>query len=265
MKNIWRKTMEIHIKRTVKAGNSSAVILPRAWLNQEVRVELVKKTPDIILADTLKIIKDYIELKDIIGIYLVGSYARGEEDETSDIDILAITNNIDREMIKVSNYNLLLVSSELLNQKLKQDLLPIGQMVREAMPLLNASYLYSINVEVTRKNIQWYLDTTKDKLNLIKRIIDKINNSKQIDNKLAYTLILRIRTLYIIKKIIENKPYSKNEFTKLINNISHGNNAYETYLDVKNDVKSKKSITKDEAERLYVYLKSQLEKIKKRI
>ena len=31
--------MEAQIKRAVKAGNSSAVILPRAWLNKEVRVE----------------------------------------------------------------------------------------------------------------------------------------------------------------------------------------------------------------------------------
>ena len=29
--------MESKIKKTVKAGNSSAVILPRAWLNKNVR------------------------------------------------------------------------------------------------------------------------------------------------------------------------------------------------------------------------------------
>ena len=38
--------MNMEIKKTVKAGNSSAVILPRAWLNQEVRVELVKKSQE---------------------------------------------------------------------------------------------------------------------------------------------------------------------------------------------------------------------------
>ena len=73
--------MEIQLKRAVRAGNSSAVILPKAWLNQEVRVELVKKTPEIILSDVIEIAKKYIELSSIIGIYLTGSYARGEEAE----------------------------------------------------------------------------------------------------------------------------------------------------------------------------------------
>jgi len=30
--------MEIEIKKAIRAGNSSAVILPRAWLSKEVRV-----------------------------------------------------------------------------------------------------------------------------------------------------------------------------------------------------------------------------------
>jgi len=89
--------MNMEIKKTVKAGNSSAVILPRAWLNQEVRVELVKKSQETILFDTINIAKKYMELKDIIGIYLAGSYARGEESKDSDIDILIISNNIDKD------------------------------------------------------------------------------------------------------------------------------------------------------------------------
>ena len=45
--------MEIQIKKTVKAGNSSAVVLPKSWLNQNVRVELIKKTPEIMLLDVI--------------------------------------------------------------------------------------------------------------------------------------------------------------------------------------------------------------------
>src|SRR3989338_1176258 len=138
--------MEIQIKKAVKAGNSSAVILPRSWLNKEVRIELIKKTPDTILLDVLQIIKEHISLEEVIGIYLAGSYARNEEDQNSDIDILVITSNIDKEMISHENYNILIVSSKLLEQKLKKDLLPIGQMIKEAKPLLNANYLDSIEV-----------------------------------------------------------------------------------------------------------------------
>ncbi|MBI2628722.1 nucleotidyltransferase domain-containing protein [Candidatus Pacearchaeota archaeon] len=257
--------MEIQIKKTVKAGNSSAVILPRAWLNREVRVELMRKTPEIILSDVIGILNKYIILNEVIGIYLVGSYARGEEDGNSDIDILVITHDIDKEIIKEGIYNILIVSSKLLEQKLNHDLFPIGQMIKEAKPLLNSNYLSQLEVNVTDRNIKWYLDTTEDKLNIIKKVIDntKRNKNKYINDKVAYTLILRIRTLHIIKKLLKNQDYSKKEFIKLINYISKGVNAYERYLAVKNNLEEKKGISIEEAERLYEYLEKQLAEVKK--
>ena len=111
--------MEIQIKKAIKAGNSSAVILPRAWLNKEVRVELIKKTPEMILNDVIEILRKNISLKWVIGIYLVGSYARQEQDENSDIDILVITDDIDKNMIEEGIYNLVIVSYQLLYQKLE--------------------------------------------------------------------------------------------------------------------------------------------------
>ncbi|OGJ15547.1 hypothetical protein A3K73_05150 [Candidatus Pacearchaeota archaeon RBG_13_36_9] len=258
--------MEVQIKKAVKAGNSSAVVLPRAWLDKEVRVELVKKTPETILYDALEILKKYIHLKSIIGIYLVGSYARGEEDKDSDIDVLIITDDIDREMIHEGIYNILAVSYQLVNQKLEENLFPVGQMIKEAKPLLNSSYLDSIKVRATKENVKWYLDTTEEKLGLIKKQIDyaRTKGKKQISDRIAYTLILRIRTLEIIKKLIQNRDYSKKEFIKLIKHISNGNNAYERYLASKNKEagKEESKIAIEEAERLHKYLEKDLKKVK---
>lgn len=252
--------MEVQIKKAVKAGNSSAVILPRAWLNRDVRVELVKKTPEIILSEIFSIVKDYADLKDIIGIYLTGSYARGEENKDSDIDILVVTKSLDREMISERNYNILIISSELLNQKLKHDLFPVGSMIKEAKPLLNSSYLDSIDIKITRENVKWYLDTTEAKLKIIKKIIDRMRkeNKKNLSDKIAYTLVLRIRTLHIIKKLMSNKKYSNKEFINIIRDISRGTNAYEAYLAVKNNLEEKNKISMEETERLYEYLKKEL-------
>ncbi len=259
--------MVVQIKKAVKAGNSSAVILPRSWLNKEVRIELIKKTPEIIICDVINIINKYLDLKDVIGIYLAGSYAMGEEDENSDIDILIVTNNTDKEMIKEGIYNILLMSSELLNQKLEKDLFPIGQMIKEALPLLNSDYLNSIKITVTKRNIDWYLKTTEEKIKMIKKIFEKIetNRNKYIDNKVIYTLILRIRTLYIIKKLIKNENYSKKDFIKLIERVSLGTNAYEKYLIVKNDLEDKDGVSLEEATKLYEFLKNQLEEINRLI
>lgn len=254
--------MEIHIKKTIKAGNSSAVILPRSWLDREVRVELIEKTPEKILVDTLRIIREHIDVDKIIGIYLVGSHARGDYDKDSDIDILVVTDDVDKEMISEGVYNILMVSSELLSQKLSQDLFPIGQMINEAKPLLNSSYLKPIKVKVTRKNISWYIDTTEDKLRLIKEAIDlSIKKNNPLSDTVAYTLVLRIRTLYIIEKLIKNQNYSKKEFLKLIKKISHSTAPYERYLAVKNNLEITDGLSIEEAERLYDYLKSQLAQV----
>jgi len=258
--------MEIQIKKTVKAGNSSAVILPRAWLNREVRVELIEKNPKKILEDTINIISRHIDIKEIIGIYLAGSYARNEEDEKSDIDLLVITKNINKEMISEGVYNILIISSKLLEQKLSDNLFPIGQMIKEAKPLINSSYIEDIKVNVTKKNVKWHIDTTDDKLKLIKEVIEKAKdkNQKFIYDRVIYTLVLRIRTLDIIKKLMENKDYSKKEFIKKVKSISGSVNAYESYLSVKNNLADKRKTKTEEAERLYDYLRLQLADIKKR-
>ncbi|MDO8508161.1 MAG: nucleotidyltransferase domain-containing protein [Nanoarchaeota archaeon] len=257
--------MEIQIKKTIKAGNSSAVVLPRAWLNKEVRVELIKKDNKTILFDVLDIIKEHIEFGEIIGIYLTGSYARGEEDANSDIDILVITRNLDKEVISEGMYNILIVSSKLVEQKLKQDLLPIGPMLKEAKALLNSAYLELIDVIVNKNNVSPYIETTENKLKIIKEIIEKIKkkSKKNLSDKIAYTLVLRIRTLYIIKSLIEKNNYSKKDFIKIINNTSRGKTAYEGYLAVKNNQEDEARININEAERLYDYLKIQLGDIKK--
>ena len=256
--------MEVQIKKAIKAGNSSAVILPKSWLNQEVRVELLKKTPEIILSDIIHIVKNYINFKDIIGIYLTGSYARNEEDKNSDIDILIITRNIDKEMISEGIYNILIISSELMTKKLKKDLFPIGQMIREAKPLLNANYLSQIKIKITKRNVEWYIKTTGDKLRIIRQVLDlaKQKNKKYVDDVVSYTLVLRIRTLHIISKIIRNEEYSKEDFMKIIKKVSKGPNAYERYLAVKNNSEEKNGISAIEAERLYEYLKNELANIK---
>ena len=64
------------VRKIVRVGNSAGVVLPREWLNGTAKVELVRKPLDI-KGDILKILEPYLE--DISGIYLVGSYARGEQ------------------------------------------------------------------------------------------------------------------------------------------------------------------------------------------
>jgi len=256
--------MEAILKKTIKSGNASAVVLPKAWLNKKVKIELIDKTLETILYDILDIVKSKIEFSDIIGIYLVGSYARKDLSDSSDIDILIISEKTDREIIKEGDYEIIIISLELLNYKLKENLLPIGTMLKEAKPLLNRNFLKKIKIIVTKRNIKWYLETTKDSLKIIKNSIDIIEKNKpkgKLSDAVAYSLILRLRTLYMIDCLINNKSYNKNEFIKLIINIAGSLIAYERYVYAKYNKENKRELSLKEGKMIYSYIKGYLQKI----
>lgn len=256
--------METILKKTIKSGNASAVVLPKAWLDKRVRVDLVDKTPETILYDVLDIVKPSISLSEIIGIYLVGSYAREEQTNLSDIDILIISEKTDKELIKKENYEIMIVSLGLLKYKLKENLLPIGTMLKEAIPLLNNNFIRELKIEVTKKNINWYLKTTKGRLRIIKNSIAMIERKKpdgKLSDAIAYSLILRLRTLYMIEHLINNKRYNKDEFIKLTKEISGSLTAYDRYIYSKSNKDSKRELPLNEGKRLYIYLKEYLQKI----
>jgi predicted nucleotidyltransferase len=260
--------MEIISRKAIKSGNASAVVLPKSWLNKNVKVELVDKNKETILHDVLDIIKSEINLSEIIGIYLVGSYARGDNEYASDIDILIISEKTDRELIIKEGYEILIVSLNLLNYKLNENLLPIGTMLREAQPLLNNKFLKEINVNVTKKNVKWYLETTKDSLKIIKSSIDRIENKKpdgKLSDAIAYSLILRLRTLYVIDCLKNKKAYNKTEFIELTKKISGSSKAYERYVYSKSNKDNKRELLLSEGKKTYMYLKEYLQKIEKSI
>ena len=89
------------------------------------------------------------------------------------------------------------------------------------------------------------------------------NSDEKINDNVLYTLVLRIRTLHIIQKLIEDQVYSKKALVKLIIGVSGSGSAYESYLRIKNNEKEKYLTTKEEAEKLLSYLKKQLSDIKK--
>ena len=255
--------MEIILKRTIKSGNSSAVVLPKSWLDKKVKVELVDKSLETILYEVLDIVKPNIDLSEIIGVYLVGSYAREEYDDESDIDILIITEKTDK-IIKKGYYEIMMVSLNLLNYKLKENLLPIGTMLIEAKPLLNNNFLKEIKIKVTKKNIRWYLETTEDRLKIINKSIDRIEKNKpngKLSDAISYSLILRLRTLYMIECLTNNRIYDKTKFIKLTKEISGSLTAYNRYIYAKNNKENKRELPLNEGKRLYEYVKGYLQKI----
>jgi predicted nucleotidyltransferase len=246
------------IRPVVRIGNSSGVILPKSWLNQEAKIELITKNPSDILSDVLKIIENKIPLNKILGVYLTGSYARNEENAESDIDILIITNDINKS-IKKGRYEILVISKENLENMLNKNIMPILPMLKESKPLLNETLIEELKkTKLNKKNIKWHIDTTKFAIGENKFIIEtsKKLKSSNIDDGVAYSLVLRLRGVYIIDCLRKNKLWSNNELIDIIKKITGSKLAYERYKYIKDEKgRGKEILPIIEAERLLDYVK----------
>ena len=189
----------------MRVGNSAGVILPKDWLSGKARVELVEK-PLNIKRDVLEILDPYLD--DIQGIYLVGSYARKEQTEKSDIDVLVITEDINKK-ISEGEYEIMFVSRNAVEKQIEENALPIIPMLREAEVVINPMLIKEIrNSELTYKNIGFHINTTKSALKTIKEAIGLCRQSNCSD-ALAYSLALRFREAYIVECLIKDKMWSK--------------------------------------------------------
>lgn len=249
------------IKPIVKLGNSACVLLPRAWIDGKARIELIEKPLDI-KKDIFEILSPYLE--DILGIYLIGSYAREEQTKKSDIDVLVITNKTDKRIEK-GKYEIMLVSKKLVEEKMKKNIFPLLPMMIEAKPLLNSSLIEQYkDTKLTKKNLKWHIDTTKSAMNVVKEFI---NLAEDIDKKVvdaaSYSLVLRLRTIYIINCLRKGKLWNKKEFLNLIKKISGSLIVYERYLDSKHNNSKEYKLPIEEAKKLMDYNNKEIREIEK--
>ncbi|MFW5847117.1 MAG: nucleotidyltransferase domain-containing protein [Nanoarchaeota archaeon] len=249
------------IKPIIRVGNSSGVVLPKEWLNGKAKVKLIEKPLDI-KKDILEILDPFFE--SIKGIYLCGSYARQEQTEKSDVDFLIITSNVNKR-IQQGIYNAILISEQELERQLRENALPVLQMLKESKVLLNKQLIEDYRkIPLTNKNIKWHLDTTKSAMKIVKKKIELYKELEEpIDASAVYSLILRLRTLYIIECLNKNKKYNNKDFLKIIKNNVGNLNAYEVYSNVKNNKDSKKTISLKESEALRKLVLTKLKKIEK--
>jgi predicted nucleotidyltransferase len=245
------------IKNTIRVGNSAGVLLPKEFLNTQVKIIL---QPLDIEKDILEILLGEKILKDVMGVYLIGSYARREQTIESDIDVLAITNNLNKR-IKKGKYDILLVSKEIVDKKMEKNIFPLLPMIIEAKPIINQELLKEyIKNPLSQKNLKWHIDTTKSAMKVVEKSIElsKEMAVKEGDGS-AYSLILRLREIYIADCIKKGRIWNKNEFLKIIKEIAGSLNAYEGYLRVKTNKKMEDKLPLEEAKKLHDYI---LKKIK---
>jgi predicted nucleotidyltransferase len=201
----------------------------------------------------LNILEDY--LQNVKGIYLAGSYARNEQTTESDVDVLVVTNKIDKK-IKRGKYELLLISEKSLKEALENNVLPILPMLREAKIFLNEELIENYKKTfLTKKNLKWHVETTKSALELNKKAIElHLEENKSISDNIVYSLILRLREIYLVECLINNKKYTTKNFLKLLRQLTNSVEMYKSYICSKNNHNAEKIVSVEEAKKVYDYI-----------
>ena len=218
------------IKIAREVGTSAGVLLPRKLLGATIKITVLEEAPNPLI-DSLGILERCNVTDDVLGVYLVGSYSRGDNGLGSDVDVLVITQGTTK-IINEGKYNLTLISKEDLEKSLKENFIYYYPMIVEAKTLLNKGLIEDYKkILIEKKDFNSFLTDTQEMIKKIKEMIDsdvRLKN-KNTGDSVSYSLVLRLRTLYIFDKLKKGKLWLNKEFMGLINK-----KIYERYVYVKN-------------------------------
>src|SRR3989344_8231409 len=240
-------------KKVVKSGNGGAVWVPKAWLGEEVVVILPEK-PRL---DVRERIIHQLEphLKDIVSVSLYGSYARGEQTQGSDVDVLVITQ--EKKHLHIQGLDILSISLHQLQKAIVKYPVLYYHIIQEAQPLVNSPVLQELKkTKVTYKNFKNYLHETKEHLHSNKELVelDKLDGDMLRSTSVAYSSLLRLKGFYIIDCFVKKKVFTSAGFKQWL--ITHGlekrefDSAYAIYCGVRDGIAQKTRISIATAEKM---------------
>ena len=216
-----------------KWGNSAGVLLSRELEGKQVKVILIDRTMEI-KKEIFDILKDYLE--DTIGIYLVGSYARDEQQEDSDIDILVISDKIKKEFSS-GRYNISIYPLNDIKKAIEKNPVMIMPRILEAKTIINPLVLEELKkIKLKKECFNKFFSETKKIIGINKEMI---KNEEDVPVEVIYSLMLRLRGIFIIKSIIKQKIYSNEDFmTFLKRELPNYHELYVSYQDYRDNKKT---------------------------
>ncbi|MAG07760.1 hypothetical protein CMI46_03000 [Candidatus Pacearchaeota archaeon] len=127
---------KVFYRRAIKVGNSSGVLLPKALLDADVRVAVIRP-PRNIKKDSMKILTPILE--HILGVYIINQTPKKAE-------LLAISTNINQHMTK-GQYEIDVVPLNHLKKSLKEKP-ETKEKIKKAKTVINAKLLSEIRKEI---------------------------------------------------------------------------------------------------------------------
>ncbi len=246
-------------KNVVRFGNAAMIVMPKSWLGRNVLV-ISKQKP--LVEDILEKLEPY--LTDIEGVFLYGSYARNEQESNSDIDLLVVSNK--KLNFNYSKYDINVKSLEDIKNAIKNNPL-YSLVIKEAKPILNNALLEELKKLDIKKDFKWIIETTESSLKIIKEFID-LENDDFNNYNCIYSLVLRLRGMYMIKCIKENMIYSNKNFKRFIMdggiNKDLFNELYQIYRAIRDKRLIKSKVHKKGVKEIYLILEKLIEDEKRK-
>ncbi len=248
------------IRIVTEVGNGAHIFAPREWLNEKVLVVRIEKKS--INEEILKMLSP--NLDKIICILLYGSYARGENEKDSDVDILVVA----KEKFKIknrSNFEFTIIQEDSLINSIKINPIMMYSIFREAKALINGGYLEKLQKERIKFKLFYpFIKTTKESIKSSEELIELDKKIGKIaSNSVIYSLILRLRGVFIVESMLNNKKYSNQLFKNwvLTNCDINYDSIYQVYRSIRDGIKSKDKISIAEEEVLLSFLKEKIKKL----
>lgn len=248
-------------------GNGSIVYTPKKWVGERVTV-ILEREPVNVKESVMKELQPF--LHHVKGVFLYGSFARKEQTENSDIDVLVVADK-KFKLEKKGRIEFIVIEEEMLEKELKgKDPFYFCQILREAEPILNEELLEKLKkIKINKKNFKWLLEESESALRIAEGFLklDKMQGKKELDSTaVIYTLILRLKRIFLVQCIMKNKKYSNKEFTSFIQKKGLTKELVEKFLEVyrneRDEKKIKKSVSVEEAGKLYEIAKKELKEMK---
>ena len=250
------------IKIAKEFGNGAHIFVPKEWAGEQVIV--IKKPKKSIKERIIEILEPYFE--DIIGAYLYGSYAREEQKEDSDIDLFIVTNK--KMKIKEKGFEINCIEEKSIGKAFKIEPLIMYSIISEAKVIINSKFLEELKNKYKPKlsDFKEYFDSCKRLIEINKTALQNKNKEEYISGEaVPYSLVLRLRGIFIIRCLLQGKKYSHKEFINWIRKklpevdfIS----VYNVYRDSKNEIKTKQKIKTRDLSLLLELLKNKVDKLK---
>ncbi|MFH1751460.1 MAG: DUF2080 family transposase-associated protein [archaeon] len=241
------------VKEVVPFGNGSIVYTPKKWVGQTVRVVLEREPFDV-KERTMELLQPHLE--HVKGVFLHGSIARKEQSLESDIDVLVVSGK-KFKLEKTGKFDFTIIDEETLRKELKgRNPFFVYSMLREAKPILNKGLLEELKkIKLDKRNVKWLLEDSESALKVVKEFLKLEKRKKSSFGTIVYSLVLRLRGIFLVKQFLRNQNYSNKGFKEFLRKKGFERKLvedfYEIYCAERDERKIKKNLNFKEVEQLY--------------